>query len=154
MTEPTKPQPPSKQQAGTAPAPVPTGDEPVVLPEPVEAVLRQVPATQQAQLRETFAAFMQFQGPAPNPLMRKITADHVTKMIDGAEKDNERHYTDRREGRGHSKFLIVVCGIFILAMSGLFLWASQAQLLDKLLQFGIVFIGGVGTGVGLSKRRK
>jgi len=138
------------------PAAVPARQEPaavVPLPEPVEAVLEQVPAPQREKIRESLIAMLQVQGPAPNPVLQKLTATHIEKLIDGADKDNERALTDRRESRSQTKFLAIAGMVGFLILSGLFLWGQQTQLLDKVIQAAIIFAGGLGAGIGLSKRR-
>jgi hypothetical protein len=147
---------PEGKGAPTSPppvAPVRRDPPPVALPEPVEAVLQQVPAPQREKVRETFAALLQYHGPVPNPIFDKLTPAHVDKLIDGAAKDNERMYEDKRDGRKLEKFFVVIGVAAFLAISGLFLWAKQTGLLEKVIQIAVIYAGGVGTGVGLVKRR-
>lgn len=137
------------------PVSAPASDkEAVVLPEPVEAVLEQLPPPQREIVRESFAALLAVQGPATHPLMRKLTPDHVTKLIDGAAKDNERMYADKTESRGHERFLFVVGIVGFLALSGLFLWAQQARLLEEVVRMAAVFIGGFGSGAIIVLKRR
>ncbi len=145
---------PEHKGSAKTPAPKPEPETPdLALPEPVEAVLKEVPPPQREKVRETFAALLQFQGPMPNPLLGKLTSEHLDKLIDGADKDNQRMYADRKEGRGQSKFLSV-CGIVgFVVLCGLFLWAKQTQLLDKVIQVAVIFAGGLGAGLGLARRR-
>lgn len=123
------------------------------LPGPVEAILKTLPEEEQGKFRSVVSTMLQFSGPAPNPLIDKITSEHLTKIIDGSEKQSERVAVDRRESRGHTRFLVVAGMVTFLIASGIFLWGGQPQLLTTLVQFGIVFAGGLGAGAGFLKSR-
>lgn len=51
------------------------GDDPgddAALPEPIEAVLEEVPPEQREKVRSTFLGLSQYMGPVPHPLFRKL----------------------------------------------------------------------------------
>jgi hypothetical protein len=89
--------------------------------------------------REAFGMF-QF-GPAPNPLVEKMTEEHITKVIDNSEADNKR--SDYR-----IKFLAVILTIGFIAICGMFLYAGQSALLKEILTLFITFAGGFAGGYG------
>lgn len=130
-----------------------SGPDGVGLPGPVEAALEELPEEQREKVRSTFLGLSQFTGPLPHPLLGKMTEEHLDKLIDGAERDNQRSYDDRKDRRNHVRFLAAAgMAVFLLA-SALFLWMNQTELLETLIQIAMVFAGGIGVGAGFLKPR-
>lgn len=105
-----------------------------------------VPPVEPARMRaivrqETASMFGVHVGPAPNPFVEKMTEGHITQVIDNAEADSKR--TDAR-----TKFLVIVGSIAFVAICGLFLYAKEAALLEKVLTLFISFAGGFAGGYG------
>ena len=86
-------------------------------------------------------------------MLAKIDKDHVHKILDGIEHDNQRMYEDRDRSRSHNRFLSIVGVAGFLVLSGLFLWAKQSALLRDILTWLAIFLGGLGVGVGFLRRR-
>lgn len=124
------------------------------LPAPVEAMLKRVPVEERGRFRSMVSTMLQVSGPAPHPMFDKLTSEHLTKIIDGSEKDSERIAVDRRESRSQTKFMAVAGMVTFLAASGIFLFAQQADLLTELVRFGVVLAGGIGIGVGYVRGKR
>ena len=71
----------------------------------------------------------------------EMTEGHITQVIDNAEADSKR--SDYR-----TKFLAIVGSIAFVAICGLFLFAHEAALLEKVLTLFITFAGGFAGGYG------
>lgn len=123
------------------------------LPEPMEAVLERIPPEEREKVRSLFLGLSQYVGPVPHPLFGKMSDEHLHKLIDGADKDNERSYQDRDSHRSHVRTLAISGMVLFLVSALLFMWMDQAQLLANLVQLGVAFAGGIGVGVGFTKRK-
>ena len=89
-----------------------------------------------------------------NPIAERVTSEHITEVIAFANRDSEREYDDRK----HSRTLAYAFGVFVLLLIvglifGLVLLASEELLRYVLIGVGS-FIGGLGSGVGLTALRK
>ncbi len=72
-------------------------------------------------------------GPMPNPIMAKITEKHIDKILDIAEKDDERSFKDAGETR---KFTLIYILIFaaLFVFSTVFLVGSDKELYKEVIK--------------------
>jgi hypothetical protein len=104
-------------------------------------------------LREILAMVGTQWGPPQHPLAEKITAEHITTML---EIDRERVKNQREDERDHRKgFIFLFCAFFVFVLITLFmlLWSGNDELTEKVL-IGVVtsVASGLG-GYGLGKSR-
>jgi hypothetical protein len=99
------------------------------------------PAKVRALVRQEAAMFGVQVGPAPNPFVEKMTDVHITQVIENAEADSKR--SDQRV-----RFLVTVGCVTFLAICGLFLYAKEPALLEKVLSLFIGLVGGFAGGYG------
>lgn len=116
------------------------GEEDSVEPE----ILKNIPP----EFRQIVEVGMARLGPVPNPLLQKITPEHIDKILDLAGKDGERIFQDTRSSR---RYTLTYVGIG--AALFLFLTVSLAPV-DKQLYLEIVRSivlagGGFGAGIGV-----
>jgi hypothetical protein len=83
-------------------------------------------------------AMMQF-GPAQNPLLTRVTAEHIDKLLDHQDRELTLSYTDRQRAR-------LVRGL-ILARN------NHETLLSQLIPLAVTGIGGFTGGYGYSEIR-
>lgn len=143
----TTPPPPKDPESSKAVSPAPeTGLQKGEAPPPPEVrrVLESLPQAQREVLERSFA--MMYQGPVVNPILTKIDKEHLHKLFDGIENDNKRMYEDRASGRKHGRFIAGLGVLAFLAISSVFLWAQQGDLLKGILIGLALFLGGLGTG--------
>ena len=134
--------PPAPSSAQAPVAPVPAAS----VPPEVQVILQHLPPEQRRVVEQSFSLLYQYQGPGVNPVLSKIDGEHVHKILEGIENDNQRMYQDRDRGRSHNRFLAIVGVAGFLLVSGLFLWAQQSNLLKDVLTWLAIFVGGLGVG--------
>ncbi|WP_420637325.1 hypothetical protein [Candidatus Palauibacter sp.] len=102
-----------------------------------------------------FAALMASfrRGPAPNPIAKHITADHIDRAFDITEKGMDAMERDRNESRNYWKFMAVLIVAASLVLVGLLVFSGNAALVSEILPvFGALVVGFVG-GFGYGKSR-
>src|SRR3990172_4657395 len=91
------------------------------------------------------ATFMASVGPSYPPFLSKVSAEHITKVLDSSENDSKRsHWRSML-------FAILGGGLFLVAM--IYLAPSNPELFEKVLTFLAGFGGGTGVGYGIAKYR-
>jgi hypothetical protein len=87
-------------------------------------------------------------GPLPNPLAEKINEKHIDKILEIAEKDDERSFKDAGESR---KFTLIYILVFsaLFVFSTIFLVGSDKELYKEVIKLFAVFLGGLGSGFGI-----
>jgi len=111
----------------------------------VKELLDALPEPERERI-EQFFAMAQTHGPLHNPIIDKLTPEHITKVIDGVDTARGQHFVDRKEGRRHDLHTLMVVLIFVLALCGIFLFAKQPEYLDKVIAAVLGFAGGYGFG--------
>lgn len=87
-------------------------------------------------------------GPMPNPLAEKINEKHIDKILEIAEKDDERSFKDAGETRKFTLiYVLVFAALFIF--STVFLVGSDKELYKEVIKLFAVFLGGLGSGFGI-----
>ena len=87
-------------------------------------------------------------GPMPNPLAEKINEKHIDKILELAEKDEERSFKDAGETRKFTlMYVLVFAAIFVF--STVFLVGSDKDLYKEVIKLFAVFLGGLGSGFGI-----
>ena len=87
-------------------------------------------------------------GPTPNPLTKKINEKHIDKILEIAEKDDERSFKDAGENRKFTLiYVLVFAALFIF--STIFLVGSDKELYKEVIKLFAVFLGGLGSGFGI-----
>ena len=92
-------------------------------------------------------------GPAPNPIAKHITPDHIDRAFDITEKGMDAMERDRTESRSYWKFMAVLIVAASLVLVGLLVFSGNAGLVSEILPvFGALIVGFVG-GFGYGKSR-
>lgn len=104
------------------------------------------------ELRETMGVMMKISGPMPNPLMKKITTEHITKIIDSGDKESERDYQREKEERSYNLIIFIITVLTILALTGFLVFMKEKDLLMNLIVALLGFAGGFGVGKYYNKK--
>ena len=115
---------------------------------PGEGILRET----REELREMVTGLMITSGPAPDPLIQKLTPQHVATLIEHSEKESKRDHKLLREGRIYT---LVYALIAVLAFFGfaLMFGHSNPALFTQVLVFLAPFGAGFAAGWGVSTLR-
>lgn len=85
-------------------------------------------------------------GPLPDPIISKLTHEHITKMIECTDDDNKRNYNFSIRSQVFN-FIYLLLGLGFLIFIIIFLGDKESLLKDILLAI-IAFAGGTGAGIG------
>lgn len=94
----------------------------------------------------------QVSGPASMVLLEKMDKSHIDKVLDMADKQDERGYEFSKSGRRYNIFyclLAVAVFIFITC----YLTKTNIELYKKILEIGLSFGAGFGGGYGFRAYR-
>ena len=88
-------------------------------------------------------------GAPPNPLANKITSEHIDKIIESSEKDSEREFKSK-----WFTLIYSVLALGFLVFVFIYLPTIDKDLFKEVLKILLTFLGGLGTGFGISKFRQ
>ncbi|WP_334831281.1 hypothetical protein [Nostoc sp.] len=86
--------------------------------------------------------------PFISPIQEKINESHISKILEIAEKDDERAFADTQASRKYTLINIVIFLLF-LGFLTVFLVNKDLETYRELLKLLIIFAGGLGSGFGL-----
>jgi hypothetical protein len=90
--------------------------------------------------------------PVFNPIFNKITESHLDKVLDQAEKADERDFNDRQRGRAFALLYgLIAAALFVFVT--IYLAGLDKELYRDLLTKIIIFFGGSGIGYGVKAWR-
>ena len=97
---------------------------------------------------------MVMSGSTSHPLLSKINPEHISRIIDASEKENERGFQDNQSSRKWNfAWLIAIC-LFILLVFGLLIYAQKAEYIVPIGTAMLGFAGGFGSGLGVGRYRR
>jgi hypothetical protein len=88
-----------------------------------------------------------YQGPLPNPLIEKLTEEHITKIIDASIQDDDRSYKFATSDR-YFTLIYIILGLGIFLTLFFCLINKDIELLKDLLKIILGFITGGLSGYG------
>jgi len=91
-------------------------------------------------------------GPAPHPLMSKITSEQVGKVIESIENDSVRDHENRMSSRRWGFAALVVVLLFILLLALACLWRDKAEYIAPIISALVGGVGGYGLGISQARR--
>lgn len=118
-----------------------------------ETDLRQILPKEVAQMlppgaRQSVEMMMQMTGPMPNPVTKKITAEHISRIIEVTEASEIRQHEDGKDSR-RWLFAFSCLGVGAFLFLVVFLADRNKDLLLELLKLFVTFVGGIGAGWGI-----
>jgi len=130
---------------------VPTEEE-SILP---DEILEKFPPEVRGIVRKSTSMVMAGSLPPPHHyIARKITPEHIGKILDSCEKDSQREHQGRMSNRRWKYAYLITCLIFILAISGLFLWKDKSEYIVPIITALSGFAGGYGIGLSRGRGQK
>lgn len=87
-------------------------------------------------------------GPPVNPISKIINAQHIDKILELAEKDDDRSFNDAKESRKYTLYYVLIfAALFVFAT--VYLVGSDKELYKEIIKLFSVFVGGLGGGFGI-----
>jgi hypothetical protein len=119
--------------------------EPSNLPAISGEVLEKLPDDLKSLVSLQTAAFS---APVFNPLLKKITEGHITKVLDQSETESERDFKDKASSRryGFAAF-VIVCALFVFVTW--YLTSVDKDLYRDIIKVLLGLVGGFGGGFAL-----
>jgi len=84
--------------------------------------------------------------PQQNPLLKKITTEHISQLLKISDASDLRDRQERSNERNHNFKVLVTVLVSIFLVCGLFIWAKQEEFLKYIIGAIIGFGGGFGVG--------
>ena len=113
-----------------------------------DEVLDKIPPESRGEIKRIMSTMISagYVGPPPHPFAKKITEDHITKIIDYSEKDDERQFQNSKDERKMS--LTIFFGVLV-PITGLIIFfalLNKIEILVPLISAIVAFGGGYGFG--------
>ena len=110
-------------------------------------ILEKLPPEAKKQIKAQLS-MMSVTAPLQNPLARKITPEHISRIIDLSEKDSTNAYKDTRASRRFAfGYVLIFVGLFVFLT--IFLTPLDKDLYQSIITFLLTFLAGVGGGFGV-----
>ncbi len=113
-----------------------------------DEVLKGIPLKERKEISRIMMSSSSMMGRMPNPMMEKITPEHIDKILDHAGKSDERAYEDHGTSRKFTlAYVLISIALFIFLT--LYLVETNKALYLEILKLAITFVGGFGGGFGI-----
>lgn len=117
--------------------------------DPIAGILKDAPPRMQRE----FSQIMAISGQVGNPVLAKVNAEHIHKVLDYREAGNQRNHQQTHSTR---KFAFAYFFAALVAVVGVLLFLTfqgENDLASEFLAGIIGLLGGGGLGYGLGRRR-
>jgi hypothetical protein len=92
--------------------------------------------------------FFSISGPSYHPVTKKITEDHIDKILDQSDKDSDRGFRDAQASRRYGFVIFfVICILFVFLT--VYLTSVDKDLYRDALKFLAGLLGGFGGGLAV-----
>lgn len=114
-----------------------------------DEVLERIPQRERKEFIQTITKVAGIFSPQ-NPLIKKITPDHISTLLQNADDCDKRDRDERQNERNYNFKIMVTVLFTAVLVCALFIWTAQIDL----LKFFIGAIFGFGGGFGVGKYYK
>ncbi|HEY7545121.1 MAG TPA: hypothetical protein VID27_09575 [Blastocatellia bacterium] len=107
-------------------------------------------------VKSLISSFFAARQPVFPPFMEKINEEHISKVLDYSEKQDERDFNDSTSQRRYdfARFvLLLVVFIFLFVFLTVYLVDRDKELYKDILKVGLGALGGLAAGYGLGKMK-
>ncbi len=125
-------------------------EESIIDPE-VEAVLETIPPKERKVIEQHMFSMVQMRGVASpeTAVMKKITEEHISKYLDGAELEMKNSYTEKFQKKVFTFLTMLFAMIFFIVI--IILLKDKPDIMEKVLYAVGGVIAGAFGGYGLGK---
>lgn len=114
-----------------------------------DEILARIPQKERKEFIQTITKVAGVFSPQ-NPLIKKITPDHISKLLQNADDCDKRDREERTDERNYNYKIMATVLFTAVLVCALFIWTAQIDL----LKFFIGAIFGFGGGFGVGKYYK
>lgn len=86
-------------------------------------------------------------GRMPNPISKKITSEHIGKLIDNSESQDRRESKDKNFSRIYHVLIILIALAFVSFL--IYTFRGNNEVLVPMITGILAFLGGLGVGKAL-----
>lgn len=116
------------------------------LPEGVSHIIEKLPPEEKKLITESFQLTMgSFSSSPITPIIKKLTPEHITKIIDSSDESDRRQYRFALWSRGYMTLYILI-GIGLFIFLTIYLSKNQTDLYKSIIEVLVAFLGGFGVG--------
>jgi len=101
---------------------------------------------------ETGLSIQRFTGTMPNPILSKITPEHIDKILGISEKEEENDFKSSKAKRGYN-LIYVILFISLFIFLTIYLVGDNTDLYQEIIKIMVAVIGGFGGGYGYKSYR-
>jgi hypothetical protein len=90
--------------------------------------------------------------PVFNPIYKKINEKHIDKILDQTESDSQREHQDKQSTKRYTLlYVLIVAALFVFTT--IYLVGQDKDLYRDILIKLVIYLGGVGSGIGIKAFR-
>ncbi len=116
------------------------------LPEEITEIVEKLDPKEKKIIRSSFEVMMSSTNMPPYfPLLKKITGEHIDKIIEYSEKDDERGFRFAKISKLYT-LIFVILGIGVFIFLTVFLAKDNSNIFMDIIKVGLGFLGGFGVG--------
>lgn len=117
------------------------------LPEGISHIIEKLPPEEKKLITESFFQLTMgsFSSSPISPIIKKLTPEHITKIIDSSDESDKRQYRFALWSRGYMTLYILI-GIGLFIFLTIYLSKNQADLYKSIVEVLFAFLGGFGVG--------
>jgi hypothetical protein len=119
------------------------------LPPEVSRIIEELPPEERKRIT-SFLMMSSIQSSPLSPIFKKLTPDHITKIIDSSDKNNQRSYEFALWSKLNT-FIVLLLGLGLFLFLTIFLAKSNVGLYKDIVQYLFTFLGGFGIGYAYKK---
>jgi hypothetical protein len=120
----------------------------------VEAALENIPPKDRRVIEQHMFSMIQMRSSVPSPetaVMKKITEEHISKYLDGAELEMKNSYAEKFQKKVFTFLTMLIAMIFFIVI--IVLLKDKPDIMEKVLYAVGGVIAGAFGGYGLGKKQ-
>lgn len=120
----------------------------------VEAALENIPPKDRRVIEQHMFSMIQMRSSVPSPetaVMKKITEEHISKYLDGAELEMKNSYAEKFQKKVFTFLTMLIAMIFFIVI--IVLLKDKSDIMEKVLYAVGGVIAGAFGGYGLGKKQ-
>ena len=111
-----------------------------------EEFLADVPSEHRPAIQRLFASVRQFASPAVDPILQRITSEHVSRIIDLAENNRIREHEADKSRRRYQFAYFLGGAALTVGLIVLFTFSDNKDLIAPIVTAVAGFLGGLAAG--------
>lgn len=125
-----------------------------ILPEEITEIVKKLPPKEGKTIKKTLEVMMSSISMSSfHPLLKKLSGEHIDKIIEYSEKDEERSFRFALLSKWHT-LILAFFGMGIFIFLTVFLAKDASNIYMDILKVAFGFLGGFGVGSFFRKKQE